>query len=91
MDSTELDIQILQLTSLPLVRLDLWGLRIHVSDASSKRANAKSLTNDKRNHRSSISPSGLKPLDKLLHLPYFDVLLSFVRLRRAHVGRRDGN
>lgn len=85
------NLQILQPTSLPLVKLDLLGLRIHISNASSKKVDAESLTNDKRNHRGSISPSGLKALDKLLHLPYLDVLLSFVRLSRAHVGRGDGN
>lgn len=87
----ELNIQILQPTSLPLVKLDLWGLMIHISDASSKRVDTESLTNDQRNHGGAISPSGLKALDKLLHLPYLDVLLSFVRLSRAHVGRGDGN
>ena len=44
-------------------------------------------TNDKRDHGGSVSSSGLKPLDEFLHLPYLDVLLRFVRLSRAHVGR----
>lgn len=45
-------------------------------------------TDDKRDHRCSISSGSLKPLDELLDLPYLNVLLGFIRLLgRTHVGR----
>lgn len=44
-------------------------------------------TDDEGNHGGSISPGGLKALYELLHLPYFNVLLSVVGLlSRAHTG-----
>lgn len=43
------------------------------------------LTDDKRDHRCSISSGLLKPLDELLHLPYLNVLLRLVGLWGAHV------
>lgn len=46
-------------------------------------------TNDKGNHRCSVTPCGFKALDQLLHLPYLNVLLRLVRLRGAHLERRD--
>lgn len=47
------------------------------------------LTNDERNHRRPVAPSGFQALDQLLHLPYLDILLRVVLLllRRAHDGR----
>ena len=46
-------------------------------------------TDDKRNHRGAISSGGLQTLDQFFNLPYFDILLRFIRLGRAHVGRHD--
>lgn len=46
-------------------------------------------TDDEGNHRGSVSPCSLEALDQLLHLPYLNVLLRLVRLRGAHLERRD--
>lgn len=47
-------------------------------------------TDNQRNHGCPVSAGGLEALDQLLHLPYLDVLLRIVRLRRTHDGRRMG-
>lgn len=43
-------------------------------------------TNDERNHRGSISPRSLKPLDQLLYFPDLNILLGLIGLRGAHGG-----
>ena len=49
------------------------------------------LTDDQGNHGGSIAAGGFKTLYQLLNLPYLNVLLGFVGLRRAHLGRGDAD
>jgi hypothetical protein len=47
----------------------------------------KVVTNDKRDHRSSISSGCLQTFDQFFDLPDFDILLRFVGLGVAHFDR----
>lgn len=43
-------------------------------------------TDNERNHGCAVTTRLFKALDQLLDLPYFNVLLGFVRLRVTHDG-----
>lgn len=83
-------IRILPPTSLPREKSGPSALQFRVS-GDDKRSSSKALTNNEGNHGRSISAGGFQALDQLLHLPDLNVLLRFVRLRRAHLGRGEGD